>query len=514
MSNPKSSVSTTTQPSLQVHLHAKDLSVLEGQTVVFFSKTSAKKDAPAAITEKDVTEVFESSLEDKLITGAACEAITFREANLNEFRHVIVIGLGADSKCDHEVVRQAAAALVKEAKASKFTDVFVHLDGLTGSKKDLPKYTQAFVEGLHLCGYSFNELKNSKSEQKTLNIHLVSKSAKEKSLIAAFNEGTILATCANFAKRLGDMPGNLMTPTILADTAIAAAKGTALKVTAWDKKRIEKEKMGGLLGVARGSAEEPRFIVMEYFGAAKTKKPIAFVGKGLTFDTGGISIKPSAKMEEMKYDMCGGAAVIGTMLAISQLKLKVNVVAYVPATENMPGSRATKPGDVHTARNGKTFEINNTDAEGRLILSDALCYASEQEPQFIVDTATLTGAIVVALGNVHTGYFTRNSALKTKIEKAGTASGEVIWNMPLTDAHVKDMKGTYADLSNTSSAAGAGSATAAAFLEQFVAEGIPWAHFDIAGTAWACGNRLNYCSSKGATGVMVRTFVELAKQYV
>ncbi len=510
MSNPQSSI--------QVHLHAKDLSILEGQTVVFFSKIltqkTTQKDAPAVITEKDVTKVFEGSLADKLITGAASEAVTFREANLNEFRHVIVIGLGSDANCDHEVIRQAGAALIKEIKTAKLEEIFVHLDGLTTSKKDLAKYTQAFVEGMHLCAYNFNELKTAKKENRTTNIHLVSKSGKDKSVIAAFNEGTILASCANFAKRLGDMPGNLMTPTILADSAIAAAKGTSLKISAWDKKRIEKEKMGGLLGVARGSSEEPRFIVMEYFGAAKTKKPIAFVGKGLTFDTGGISIKPSAKMEDMKYDMCGGAAVIGTMLAISQLKLKVNVVAYVPATENMPGSRATKPGDVHTARNGKTFEINNTDAEGRLILSDALCYASEQQPQIIVDAATLTGAIVMSLGNVHTGYFTRNSAFKTKIEKAGAVSGELIWNMPLTDAHVKDMKGTYADLSNTSSATGAGSATAAAFLEQFVTEGIPWAHFDIAGTAWACGNRLNYCSSKGATGVMVRTFVEIAKMYV
>ena len=499
--------------SLQIHLHTKDLSVLEGQTVVFFSKISPTKDKPAVITEKDVTKVFVDSLADKLITGAASEAVTFREANLNHFRHVIVVGLGADSKCDHEVVRQAGAALVKEIKSAKLSEIFVHLDGLTTSKKDLAKYTQALVEGMHLCAYNFNELKAAKKET-VINVHLVSKTGKDKAVVAAFNEGTILASCANFAKRLGDMPGNLMTPTILANEAIAAAKGTSLKVSAWDKKRIEKEKMGGLLGVARGSAEEPRFIVMEYFGAAKTKKPIAFVGKGLTFDTGGISIKPSAKMEDMKYDMCGGAAVIGTMLAISQLKLKVNVVAYVPATENMPGSKATKPGDVHTARNGKTFEINNTDAEGRLILSDALCYASEQEPQIIIDTATLTGAITVALGNVHTGYFTRNSAFKTKIEKAGAVSGELIWNMPLTVAHVKDMKGTYADLSNTSSAAGAGSATAAAFLEQFVGEGIPWAHFDIAGTAWACGNRLNYCSGKGATGVMVRTFVEIAKLYV
>jgi len=497
---------------LNVHLHTKDLSALTGQAVVFFSKKSTQKDKPAHITEKDVNQVFEMSIEDKLITGSASETVIFREANLNNFRHAIIVGLGADNKMNHETVRQSAAALVKEIKASKLDEVFVHLEGLTSSKKDAAVYTQAFVEGLHLAGYTFDELKSSQEKKTVINVHLVSK-AKDKAIVQAFNEGTILASCTNFARRLGDMPGNLMNPTILANEAISAAKGTSLKVTAWDKKRIEKEKMGGLLGVAQGSDQEPRFIVMEYNGAAKSKKPIAFVGKGLTFDSGGISIKPGAKMEEMKYDMCGGAAVIGTMLAISQLKLKVNVIAFVPATENMPNGRATKPGDVHTARNGKTFEINNTDAEGRLILSDALCYASEQNPQLIVDTATLTGAMAVALGNVHTGYFTRNSALKNKIEKAAHESGELVWNMPLTDAHVKDMKGTFADLSNISYTGGAGSATAAAFLEQFVAEGIDWAHFDIAGTAWACGNRLNYCSAKGATGVMVRTFVEIAKQY-
>jgi leucyl aminopeptidase len=253
--------------------------------------------------------------------------------------------------------------------------------------------------------------------------------------------------------------------------------------------------------------------VMEYNGAAKGKKPICFVGKGLTFDCGGISIKPGAKMEEMKYDMMGGAGVIGAMLAIAQLKLKVNAIAYVPATENMASGRATKPGDVHTARNGKTFEVNNTDAEGRLILSDALVYASEQKPAAIVDAATLTGAMVVALGNIHTGYFCKDQAFKKKIEAAAQTTGEAIWNMPFNEHHTKDMKGTFADLSNISYTGGAGSGTAAAFLEQFVAEGIPWAHFDIAGTGWACGNRLNYCSPKGATGVMVRTFVELAKQF-
>ena len=498
----------------QVHLHNKDINSISGQTLVVFSKASADKTKAAKITHVETAKALQVSLDEKLITGAASEVISFREARFLGYRNVVSLGLGADSKLDGEIVRQAAAALCKELKALKTTEAFVQLDGVSTNKKDLVEYTQAFVEGLHLAGYTFDELKSGEKKNDSLSVHLISKLGKDKAVQSAFQQGTIIATCANFAKRIGDMPGNLMTPTILAEEAMSAARGTGLKVIAWDKKRIEKEKMGGLLGVAQGSAQEPRFIVMEYNGAAKTKAPIAFVGKGLTFDTGGISIKPSAKMEEMKYDMCGGAAVIASMLAIAQLKLKVNAIAFIPATENMPGSRATKPGDVHTARNGKTFEINNTDAEGRLILSDALCYASEQKPQVIIDAATLTGAMVVALGNIHTGYFTRSAALKTKVEKAANHSGELVWNMPLTDYHVKDMKGTFADLSNVSSAAGAGSATAAAFLEQFVDADIPWAHFDIAGTGWACGNRLSYCTAKGASGVMVRTFVELAKQYV
>ncbi len=500
--------------NIQVHLHSKEISSLSGQTLAVFSKPNSVKDKPAKITHAETAQALETTLKDKIITGANSETLSFREARFLGFRNVISVGMGADNKLNHEVVRQAAASLYKESKTIKTTEVFVHFDGLTSSKKDLVQYMRAFVEGLQLAAYNFDELKSGeKKKSEPIQFHLISKAAKEKSVQAAFNEGNILAACTNFTRRLGDLPGNLMTPTILADEAIAAAKGTALKVTAWDKKRIEKEKMGGLLGVAQGSAQEPRFIVMEYKGAAASKKPIAFVGKGLTFDSGGISLKPGAKMEEMKFDKMGGAAVIGAMLAISQLKLKVNVIAFVPATENMPGSRATKPGDVQTARNGKTFEINNTDAEGRLILSDALCYASEQKPQIIIDAATLTGAMVVALGNIHTGFFTRHSALKTKIEKAAGVSGELVWEMPLVDQHVKDIKGTYADLSNISYSGGAGSSTAAAYLEQFVDSEIPWAHFDIAGTGWACGNRLNYCTAKGATGVMVRTFVELAKNF-
>ncbi|UOF00565.1 leucyl aminopeptidase [Bdellovibrio reynosensis] len=489
----------------------KDIETLSSPALVVFSKASSQKDKPAKVTHSELNKTLADAIADKAITGGHQEAVTFRELNYKGFRHVIVVGLGKENALTHESTRQAVASAFEAIKALKVKEAVLHFDGITANKKEAASLAKATAEGLILTSYVFNELMSAKKEEKEIDVHVVTKLAADKAFKAAFQEGVILATCTNFSRRLGDLPGNLMTPTILADSAVEAAKGTGIKMTVWDKARIKKEKMGGLLGVSQGSDQEPRFIIMEYKGAAASKKPVVFVGKGLTFDCGGISIKPSAGMEEMKYDMCGGANVIGTVLAIAKLKLKINVVGLIASTENLAGPSATKPGDVHTARNGKTFEVNNTDAEGRLILADALSYATELDPQVIIDAATLTGAMVVALGNTHTGYFTRNGALKTKVEKAAQASGEWVWNMPLTDFHVKDMKGTFADLSNISAGKGAGSATAAAFLEQFVGEGIPWAHFDIAGTGWAVGNRLPYCPKKGASGAMIRTFVEIAK---
>lgn len=492
----------------------KDIDTLTCPALVVFSKSSSQKDKLAKVTHSELHKALLPSLEEKTVTGKHQECVVFREFSFKGFRHIIVVGLGKENDISHESVRQSMASAYEAIKSLNVTEAAIHFDGITSGKKDAADFAKAAAEGLILTSYVFNELMSGKKDAKEINVHVASKLGNDKAVKAAFNEGAILGSVVNFSRRLGDLPGNLMTPTILANSAVEGAKGIAnLKVTVWDKARIKKEKMGGLLGVSNGSDQEPRFIIMEYKGAAASKKPVCFVGKGLTFDCGGISIKPGAGMEEMKYDMCGGANVIGTLLAIAKLKLKVNAVGLVASTENLINGSATKPGDVHTARNGKTFEVNNTDAEGRLILADALSYATELEPQMIVDAATLTGAMVIALGNTHTGYFTRNSALKTKVEKAATQSGEWVWNMPLTDFHVKDMKGTYADLSNISSGKGAGSATAAAFLEQFVGEGIPWAHFDIAGTGWAVGNRLPYCPKKGASGAMIRTFVEIAKQY-
>lgn len=459
----------------------------------------------------ELNKVFSDLIMDKVITGTAGESTFLRNESVLGFKHVLFYSIGAWNGEDHEALRSAGGSLEGIFNVHKITSALIGLESLGNSLAE--NIIQALVEGLSLASYRFEELMSAKKEVPKETRVVLSYPSLTKVHKEAFQTALILSEAVCFSRRLGDLPGNLMTPTILAEETKKACHGTKIIVSVWDKAKIKKEKMGGLMCVAKGSTEEPKFIKMEYKGGKTTQKPLVYVGKGLTFDSGGISIKPAAAMEEMKYDMCGGANVIGTMIAIAKLKLKVNVIALVPATENMPGPAAVKPGDVVYSRNGKSFEINNTDAEGRLILSDALCVASELKPQFIVDAATLTGAMVVALGNTHTGFFTKNAELKAQIEEAAKASGEWVWNMPLCEFHTKDMKGTYADLSNMSSSKGAGSATAAAFLEQFVASGIPWAHFDIAGTAWATGNRLSYTPKKGASGVMIRTFVELAKRY-
>jgi leucyl aminopeptidase len=487
-----------------------------GSVLVAFAVNSKRgKTERLILTHPGLDARLKSAIESRELSSKAQESVLFRDIEFNGFRHVVVVGLGENQ--DHETFRQAGATIHGHIKALKANDVTVAVDAALTEKRKAAKNVQGLTEGILLSDYNFDELKTKKKEttEKKMEtvVKLVTKLATDAAVKKAYQEGLVLGETVNFSRRLGDLPGNLMTPTILADTVVEAVKGTKIKATIWDGARIKKEKMGGLFGVSQGSDQDPRFIILEYKGAPASKKPIALVGKGLTFDCGGISIKPGAAMEEMKYDMCGGANVIGAALAIAKLKMKVNLICLVPSTENLVNGSATKPGDVHFARNGKSFEVNNTDAEGRLILADALCYATEQKPQVIIDAATLTGAMIIALGNIHTGYFTRNQALKKKIEAAAEASGEWVWNMPLTDHHAKDMKGTYADLSNISSGKGAGSATAAAFLEHFVGEGIPWAHFDIAGTGWAAGNRLPYAPKKGASGAMIRTFVELAKLY-
>lgn len=408
--------------------------------------------------------------------------------------------------------RDIAAGSFKALNAQKIHFANIHADNFMSLQKNYKDQLTAFIEAWGLMSYHPLMHKEKKDQFKDIHLNITNtKSSHNKIISKSMDTANILSSSINFAKYLGDQPGNHMTPTILANDVIKAAKNTKLKVSVWDKSRIKKEEMGGLLAVAQGSSQDPRFIIMEHKGAAKSKKPVIFVGKGLTFDAGGLSIKSAAGMPDMKYDMCGGANVIGAMLAIAKLNLKINVVGLVPSSENLINGEAVKPGDIITSRAGKTVEILNTDAEGRLILMDALNYACELKPKVIYDVATLTGAIVVALGNIYTGIFSRDKKVVQNIQTAANLAGEKVWHMPLDDFHCQDIKGQFADLANIPSSRGAGSSTAAAFLSQFVDKNIPWAHFDIAGTAYS-GSRVQYSPAKAATGCMVRTFVELAQK--
>ncbi len=437
---------------------------------------------------------------------------TFYDLNSKGFKGGSVVFHNAGEKLSQstEDFRVIGAKLFKSSLATKKSKIVISTKNYSNFETPLEEIIKGLVEGATLASYKMTEGKSKAEKSKNLEFEVYASPAEAKKIKPAITEAQATCEAIFFSRRLGDLPGNMMTPSILAKEA-QSIKSPKLKTTIWNKARIKKEKMGGIMTVSRGSAEEPRFIIMEYKGGATKQKPLVLVGKGLTFDAGGISLKPSPKMDEMRYDMCGSAAVIGAMKLITSMKLKVNVTALVPSSENLLGAEAVKPGDIFTARNGKTVEVLNTDAEGRLILADALSYASELKPAMVLNTATLTGAMVMALGNSHTGLFTRSDELADNVLKASKNAGENVWRMPLTDDHVNDIKGRFADWANISSFRGAGSATAAAFLEQFCAKGIPFAHMDIAGTAWNCGNRKAYNQASAATGVLVRTFYEFAK---
>ena len=500
----------------------------------------------------DLYQLSTKLLKDKTFKAKKKSSLFLPLTSVRKSKSVLLVGLGDDKKSDLELFRQAAGQALREMEKHSIPSLEVDLsllnktvsstvsfekgkgqgvaDEVLSTSKvskthenanktiDTPSLVRALAEGFVLSHYQFDELKTKDKEKTPIKDIFFTGVKADLQLKKALEEGQILAESVNFARLLGDTPANLMTPSILAESVRKKGLGLkGLKVSIWNKDRIKKEKMGGVLGVSQGSAQDPRVILMEYKGLSgdnkKSQKPLCFVGKGLTFDSGGISIKPAKNMDEMKFDMCGSTAVIGTMLAIARLKLKVNVLGLVGSAENMPGANAVKPGDVLRARNGKTMEVLNTDAEGRLVLADMLSYACEQKPEFIVDAATLTGAVVVSLSNIYTGLFTRNENLAQKIKNAGLCAGEKIWPLPLDDFHVQDVQSKVADVANISSVSGGGSSTAAAFLEHFVEKSIPWAHVDIAGTAWNVDNRLPYCRPKSASGVMVRTFVQICRSH-
>jgi leucyl aminopeptidase len=411
-------------------------------------------------------------------------------------KRVLLAGSGKTEKFDPAEMRNLVGAAVRFLKPKGIKRIAIALEGASSG----PDFTAAAVEGAILGDYEPDRLKTG--EKKSLDSVAISGGDE-----AAVKRGQILADAQNFARAMANEPANLLTPMKMVEAARAMSAESGLECEVLEQKQMEELGMGALLGVSQGSAEPPALIVIRYKpAAAKSKDHLALVGKGVTFDTGGISIKPADGMEKMKYDMCGAAAMMGAMRAIAQLKPAVTVTAFMPCVENMPGSRAQRPGDIVTAMSGKTIEVLNTDAEGRLILADAMAYARKQGVTHMVDAATLTGAIVVALGHIHVGLFSNDDAMRDRVLKAAKAEGERMWAMPLDDDYKEYLKSAFADLGNIGGRWG-GAITAAAFLKEF-AEDTPWVHLDIAGTAWL--DDAKPYMAKGPTGLPVRTMVRLA----
>ncbi|MHB1333011.1 MAG: leucyl aminopeptidase [Sulfuriferula sp.] len=408
---------------------------------------------------------------------------------------VLLVGLGRERDINEKSYLDACHATLKALAASGATDAVIYTIQITVKGRDLAWNIEQLVIAAAASRYQPGKLKSKqdKSPSKLRKLTLgISDREQQASAEAALAQGLAIGAGMSLAKMLGDLPGNVCTPTYLAGQAQALAKSHKLKCEVLDKKGIEKLGMGSFLSVAKGSRQPPKLVVLHHNGGKKSDKPVVLVGKGITFDAGGISLKPAAEMDEMKYDMCGAASVLGTLRAIAEMKLPLNVIGVIPTCENLPDGDANKPGDIVTSMSGQTIEILNTDAEGRLILCDALTYSERFEPAAVIDIATLTGACVIALGHHATGMFSNHNGLAQEIEQAATASQDRVWRLPLWDDYQPQLDSNFADIANIGGRAG-GSITAACFLSRFTKK-YDWAHLDIAGTAWKSGK------DKGSTG--------------
>ncbi len=415
------------------------------------------------------------------------------------FKRVIFVGLGKKGEVDQEAVRLAAAKGIREAQKLKAKRVVCELMGVDKLKE---KGAKATAEGLLIGGYRFNKYKREKEEIEKLTV------AGQKEFKEAFELGRVLAEATNFTRELVNEPGNVITPEKLAEVAKELAKEYGFECKVFDEKKLEKSQMVGILTVGRGSKNPPRFIHIAYRPKG-AKKRIVLVGKGVTFDSGGLNIKPEQFMKTMKSDKAGACAVLGIMKVVGQLKPDVEVHGLIPTVENMPDGKAYRPDDIIVYKNGVTVEVHSTDAEGRLILADALIYGSELEPDLMVDMATLTGACVVALGHYTSGLFTHDDGLAKELCSICRETGEKLWRMPLDEDLEEEIKGAYAEIQNVGKSRYGGAITAALFLRKFVdKEKVKsWAHLDIAGPAFIDREWKYY--TQGATGQPVRTIAQL-----
>ncbi len=409
---------------------------------------------------------------------------------------VLIVSLGKHENFGDKAFRDALASMARTFSGGKAKDAAVALAGAMPAGRDIRWCLQQATRLLADGAYRFEALKapakEAKQERGARKVTLLLDEPSDASLEQAMLRGRAIAEGMALARDLGNQPPNVCTPAWLADTAKALGSEFRFEVETLERADMEKLGMGALLSVTRGTHQPPRFIVMHYRGGKAKAKPVVLVGKGITFDSGGISLKPAAEMDEMKYDMCGAASVLGVFRAVARMALPVNLTGIIPATENMPGGGATRPGDVVTSLSGQTIEILNTDAEGRLILCDALTYAERFKPACVIDVATLTGACVVALGKIPSGLLANDDELAAELLRHGTESGDRAWQLPLWEDYQDLLKSNFADMGNIGGRYG-GTITAACFLSRF-ARNYKWAHLDIAGTAWTSGD------AKGATG--------------
>jgi len=440
------------------------------------------------------------------ISGTFGKARTLYGVKGAHTHRIMLIGAGDERKLTLHGLRRLAAMAARKLDKSGARDVSFYLPELNVRGVNLPGKVQAVAEGIWLGLYAFDKYQTKKEENKralrSVTVMVPSRRDLERAEMA-LDKARAISTGTNFTRDLANEPGNVCTPEFLGEQA-ASLKHGKLKVTVMDKTAIKKAGFTALLAVNQGSAKEPRFIVLEYNGGKKGEAPVALVGKGLTFDAGGISIKPAAQMDEMKFDMCGAAAVLGIFKAATQMNLPINLTGVIASTENLLGSGAYKPGDIVTTYKGLTIEVQNTDAEGRIILSDALAYAVEKKPAEIIDFATLTGACVIALGSQASGLLGTGDKVKKGLKASGDHTHDRVWELPLFDEYQDQIKSHIADIKNIGGRE-AGTITAACFLSRFV-DDIPWAHLDIAGTAW--NMKGTDISAKGATGAGVRLVVD------
>jgi leucyl aminopeptidase len=444
------------------------------------------------------------------LTGKMLEVTLLHYPQGLAAQRLLILGAGKKDKFGTVELRRLAGAAVRTLKSRQVKRVTF----LVQEKDRSAEAAQAVVEGFLLANFDSDKYKTDKKPGNEIIAAAITgwEESSRGDADRGLERGRILGESQNFARELGNEPANYLTPRILATRAEAMAREAGLSVEILDEKKIAELKMGALLSVAQGSVEPPRLIVVTYTPEKMDPKApvLGLVGKAITFDTGGISIKPANDMEKMKYDMCGGAAMLGVMRAIARLKPRCKVIAVVPSSENMPGGRAQKPGDVQIAMSGKSIEVINTDAEGRLVLADGVTYAKQLGCTHLVDAATLTGAVVVALANINVGVFGTDQAFTDQLLASSKVAGEKMWQLPVDDEYREMIKSGIADIQNVGTGKGAGATTGAMFIREFTGD-TPWIHLDIAGTAWQ--DDVKPWAAKGATGVPVRTLVDLAMKF-